>query len=182
MHIGNHGGDCQVILLHCEVWTKGKQSGCWPIIGYSTNAIYSRNTLRRDVLGPDIPRPCFSWTMLVTGANQTTNPTYPFIYCNIFPFLDQAIHCGPEAAASDRFKTRMVRGGSFSAGFETLQTFKSPFNACVANMSDFCFDDDACHDKLIKGDGLREIVSVCRMLKVGWSVASRTVPFWYLTC
>lgn len=76
----------------------------------------------------------------------------------------------------------MVRGGSFSAGFETLQTFKSPFNACEASISDFCFDDDACHDKLTKGDGLREIVSVCRMLKVGWSVASRMVPFWYLEC
>lgn len=99
------------------------------------------------------------------------------MYCSIFPFFDQAIHCGPDAAVSDRFKTRMVRGGSFSGGFETLQTFKSPFNACEASISDFCFDDDACHAKLIKGDGARDAVKVCRIVKVGLRVAIKVEPF-----
>lgn len=65
-------------------------------------------------------------------------------------------------------------------GFDTLQTLRSPFAACVANISDFCFDDDACHASEIIGDGPRDVVNVCKIVKVGRRVAIRIDPFWYL--
>lgn len=74
----------------------------------------------------------------------------------------------------------MVRGCSFSGGFDTLQTLRSPFNACDANISDFCLDDDACHAKPSNGDGPRDVVRVCRTVNVGRSVAIKIDPFWYL--
>ena len=61
----------------------------------------------------------------------------------------------------------MVRGVSFSGGFETLQTRKSPFIAWEASMSDFCFADDVCHANPITGDGPRGVFKVCKTLKEG---------------
>lgn len=90
--------------------------------------------------------------------------TYPSRYCTILPFFDQAIHFGSEDVESDLFSTRMTRGDSFPGGFATLQTRKSPLEACVANMSDFCFDDEACHARERIGDGPREVVNVWRMV------------------
>lgn len=85
-----------------------------------------------------------------------------------------------EDSESDRFKTRMARGGSLPGGFDILQTLKSPLAACVASISDFCFDDDACHASEVIGEGPRELVKVCRMVKMGRRVAIRMEPFWYL--
>ena len=106
--------------------------------------------------------------------------TYPFRNCTIFPFLDQAIHLGVEGSESDRFKTLIALGVSFPGGFDMLQTLKSPFAAWVASISDFCFDDDACHASEIIGDGPRDVVNVCKMVKIGRRVAIKIDPFWYL--
>jgi hypothetical protein len=50
----------------------------------------------------------------------------------------------------------------------------------VASISDFCFDDDACHANDTIGDGPLEVVIVCKMVNVGRSVAISIDPFWYL--
>lgn len=106
---------------------------------------------------------------------------YPSKYCIIFPFFDQAIHLGSAGEEiSDLFKTRITRGASFPGGFATLHTLRSPLADIVASISDFCFDDDACHAIETIGDGPREVVMVCRILNVGNSVAINIDPFWYL--
>lgn len=79
----------------------------------------------------------------------------------ILPFFDQAIHLGSsDGEVSDLFKIRITRGGSLPGGFATLQTLRSPLAARVASISDFCFDDDACHANDTMGDGPREVVIV----------------------
>jgi hypothetical protein len=75
---------------------------------------------------------------------------------------------------------RITRGASLPGGFATLQTLRSPLADIVASMSDFCFDDDACHANETIGEGPREVVIVCRMVNVGNNVAIRIDPFWYL--
>lgn len=52
-------------------------------------------------------------------------------------------------------------------GLPTLQTLRSPSEHCVANMSDFCFDEDACQAKETMGDGARAVVKVCSIVKEG---------------
>jgi hypothetical protein len=107
--------------------------------------------------------------------------THPSRYCIIFPFFDQAIHFGSEDEdASDLFRLRITRGASLPGGFATLQTLRSPLADIVASMSDFCFDDDACHANDTIGEGPREVVIVWRMVNVGNNVAIRIDPFWYL--
>ena len=77
------------------------------------------------------------------------------------------MNCGPEIEASAFLSIRMVRGVSFSAGLETLQTLRSPFAAWEASISDFCFDEEACHANPIVGDGPRGVLNACKMLNVG---------------
>ena len=98
----------------------------------------------------------------------------------IRPFLDHAIQFGPGSVESLRFNVRIVLGVSAPAGFETLQTRRSPSALCTASMSDFCFDDDACHARPRIGDGARVVDRVWRIVKVGKSEAMRMEPFWYL--
>lgn len=86
--------------------------------------------------------------------------THPSKYCTIFPFLDHAIHFGLGESESERLSTRITRGDSFPGGFDTLQTLRSPLEACVASISDFCFDEEACQAKDTIGDGPREVVKV----------------------
>lgn len=85
---------------------------------------------------------------------------YPSRYCTILPFLDHAIHFGLVESESERFNTRITRGDSFTGGFATLQTLKSPLEACVANISDFCLEEEACQANDIIGEGPREVVRV----------------------
>lgn len=99
----------------------------------------------------------------------------------IFPFFDQAIHLGSDVDdASDLFSTRITRGASLPGGFATLQTRRSPLDARVASMSDFCFDDEACHASETIGEGPLEVFNVCKTEKVGWRFAIKIDPFWYL--
>ena len=63
-----------------------------------------------------------------------------------------------------------------------LQTRRSPSPLCTASMSDFCFVEDACQAKSTMGEGDRDVDNVCWMVKVGWMVAMRMEPFWYLEC
>jgi len=98
----------------------------------------------------------------------------------ILPFFDHAIHFRSVEFESDLFSTRITRGDSFPGGFATLQILKSPLEACVANMSDFCFEEDACQASDKIGEGPREVVREWRMVNWGWRFAIRIDPFWYL--
>jgi hypothetical protein len=73
----------------------------------------------------------------------------------------------------------MVLGDSAVGGFETLQTRRSPSNVCEAIISERCFVDDACHDRLTMGDGARDVVKVWRMVKDGCSATIKMDPFMY---
>ena len=64
------------------------------------------------------------------------------------------------------------------AGFDTLHTRKSPLEACVASISDFCFEDEACQAIEIIGEGPREVVKVWRIVNWGRRFAIRMDPFW----
>lgn len=44
-------------------------------------------------------------------------------------------------------------------------------------MSDFCFDDEACHAKLTIGDGPLEVVKLWRIVNLGCKVAISNDPF-----
>lgn len=59
-----------------------------------------------------------------------------------------------------------------------LQTLRSPSAVCVASMSDFCFDEDACQANDTIGDGPLDVVKVCKMANVGCRLAMRMEPFW----
>jgi hypothetical protein len=98
--------------------------------------------------------------MSVNSQLFSRGVAHPSKYCTSLPFFDHPIHLGSDEFESDRFNTLITRGDSFPGGFATLQTRKSPFDDCVASMSDFCFDEDACQAKEIIGDGPREVVRV----------------------
>ena len=106
--------------------------------------------------------------------------SYPCEYWTILPFFDHAIQFKPNSLLSPRFKVRIIFGVSAPAGFAMLQTCKSPCALCTANMSDLCFEDDACQAKPATGDGAFEVDKVWRMVNVGSSDTIRTEPFWYL--
>ena len=93
------------------------------------------------------------------------------------PFLDHAIQFNPGSTVSPRSRFRIAFGTSAPAGFAILQTLKSPFAICTASISDFCFEDDACHASPVIGEGATEVVSVCRMVKDGNNEAIRIDPF-----
>ena len=111
---------------------------------------------------------------------QRAAATYPSEYCNILPFFDHAIQLSPGPRLSLLFRIRIVFGASAVGGLETLQTRKSPSEVCVANISDFCLDDDACHARLTIGEGAREVVKVCKIVKEGCKATTRIDPFRYL--
>jgi len=48
-----------------------------------------------------------------------------------------------------------------------LHTRRSPSKVCVASISDFCLDEEPCHAKPIMGDGARDVVRVCSIVKEG---------------
>src|SRR5947199_2617461 len=79
--------------------------------------------------------------------------TYFSEYWTMRPFFDHVIQLGPGTNVSDRFSTRMTFGASLVGGLATLQTLKSLSDVCVASISDFCFDDEACHARPAIGDG-----------------------------
>lgn len=62
--------------------------------------------------------------------------------------------------------------------FEMDQTRMDPSAVWVANMSDFCFDEEPCHERPQTGEGPRTVLSEWSMVKVGDSVAMRMEPFW----
>jgi len=96
------------------------------------------------------------------------------------PFLDQDIQFLSGMYASGRFKTRITFGASAVGGFDTLHTLRSPSAVWVASMSDFCLDEDACQVSVTIGDGARDVVRVCRMVKLGCNAANKMEPLLYL--
>ena len=78
---------------------------------------------------------------------------------------------------SPLFNILIVLGVSAVGGFATLQTRRSPSEVCVANISDFCFVEDACHANLLIGEGARGVVSVWRIVKEGCKAAINIDPF-----
>lgn len=84
------------------------------------------------------------------------------------PLRDQVIHVLPDIKfGSGRFKTRITRGNSVVGGLDTLQTLRSPSAVCVASMSDFCLEDEACQASAEIGDGALEVVRVCNIVNDG---------------
>ena len=76
------------------------------------------------------------------------------------PFLDHDIQLGPDANVSARFSTRMTLGASLVGGLATLHTLKSPSEVCVASISDFCLDDEACHARFAIAEGPLDVLRV----------------------
>ncbi len=107
--------------------------------------------------------------------------THPSEYCNILPFFDHAIQFMPGSTLSVLLRTRIVFGVSAVGGLETLQTRRSPSEVCVANISDFCLVDEACHAKFTIGEGARAVVNVCKIVKEGCRATIKIEPFMYLT-
>ena len=93
------------------------------------------------------------------------------------PFLDQEIQVLPATkVGSGLLSTRMTLGASAVGGLDTLHTRRSPSAVRVANMSDFCLEEDACQDNDVIGDGARDVMRVCRIVKDGCKDASSMDP------
>jgi hypothetical protein len=60
--------------------------------------------------------------------------------------------------------------------FAMLQTRRSPSFVCVANISDFWRDEEACHASVTIGEGPREVVRLWRIVNLGCSAAIRRDP------
>ena len=115
---------------------------------------------------------------MLDGIKSTV--TYPSEYCKILPFLDHAIQFKPGSTLSLLFRTRMTLGLSAVGGLAMLHTLRSPSKLCIANISDFCFVDEACHARFTIGEGARDVDSVCKMVKEGCRATIRIDPFIYL--
>ena len=159
----------------------------------SPDAFYSRYRLTGYMLCSHIPRPSLTRAQYqpsyITSRYMIEDlRTHPSEYCRTLPFFDHAHQCWPGSVLSLRFKIRIVFGDSAIGGLETLHIRRSPSIVCEANMSDFCFVDEACQAKLTIGEGARWVVRVWRMVKLrlgpligfgtmGSSLTSRMEPF-----
>lgn len=77
------------------------------------------------------------------------------------PLRDHEIQVLPgKNFGSGRLSTRITLGGSVVGGLDTLHTLKSPSAVCVASMSDFCLEEDACQVSDVIGEGALDVVSV----------------------
>jgi len=104
---------------------------------------------------------------------------YPSEYCIMRPFFDQPSQFGPGRKRSLRFKILTTFAGSLLVWFfAMLQTRRSPSWVWVANMSDFCFEEEACHARVTIGDGLLEVVKLWMIVNRGCKVQIRIEPFW----
>jgi len=88
--------------------------------------------------------------------------THPSEYCTTLPLIDHAHQLLPFLLPPSLLRTLTTFAGSpDSIVLATLHTRRSPSLVCVANMSDFCFEDEVCHASEVIGDGDREeVVSV----------------------
>lgn len=71
----------------------------------------------------------------------------------------------------------MIFGAAAVGGLATLQMRKSPSKVWMASISDFCFVEDACHARLVIGDGAPGAGRVCKIVKAGRSATSSMEPF-----
>lgn len=170
------------------VWTKGEESCALSIICQAPDPVYRWDGLTRNVFCSHIPYPslaihfllAFDNTQLKIRTSASGYGTHPSEYCIILPFLDQANQLSPDSTLSLLFRIRIVFGVSAVGGFEILHTRRSPSEVCVANMSDFCLVEEACHAKFAIGEGARGVVSVCKIVNVGCRDTIRIEPFKYL--
>lgn len=95
------------------------------------------------------------------------------------PFFDQETQLRPAVIFSERFKIRMTLGIPLVGGLGTLQTRRSPSAFWIASMSDFCFEEDACHVSIEMGEGDLAVLRVCRIVNCGCSAAKRMEPLRY---
>jgi hypothetical protein len=76
-----------------------------------------------------------------------------------------------------RFRTLTTLAVSLLVGdFAILQTRRSPSFVCVANMSDFWREEDACHAKVTIGEGPLEVVKLCNIVNLGCKAAISNEP------
>lgn len=93
------------------------------------------------------------------------------------PFLDQPNQFGPFWKFSVRFRTLTTFAVSALVGdFAMLQTRRSPSFVCVANMSDFWREEEACHARVTIGEGPLDVVKLCNMVNLGCSAAINSDP------
>lgn len=177
-----------VVLLHSVIRAQSEKSCALSIIRQAPDPFNRGNRLAGDMFGPDIPHPCltkfrqhaFRSSKLRRKKNSAGSQAYPSENCRILPFFDHANQLRPDSTLSLLFKIRMVFGDSAVGGLETLHTRKSPSDVCVANISDFCLVDDACHARFTIGEGARGVVKVCKMVKAGCRATIKIEPFRYL--
>lgn len=58
-----------------------------------------------------------------------------------------------------------------------LQTRRSPSFVCVASMSDFWREEEACHANVTMEDGPLDVVKLWRIVNLGCRAAIRSEPF-----
>jgi len=104
--------------------------------------------------------------------------TYPAEYCTMRPFRDHPSQLFPRPEASGRFNTRTSLAlSSPSSDLGTLHTRRSPSLVCTASISDFCFDEEACHARVVMVEGCTDVVvRVCNIVNAGDSAAMSTEP------
>lgn len=94
------------------------------------------------------------------------------------PFFDHANQFGPDWKFSVLLRTLTTFAVSLLVGdFAMLQTRRSPSFVCVASISDFCREEDACHAKVTIGDGPLEVVKLWRIVNLGCNAAIKRDPF-----
>lgn len=122
--------------------------------------------------------------MAAAGFQVVAQLTYPAEYCTIRPFRDHPSQLFPRPEASGRFNMRTTRAlSSPSSDLGTLHTRRSPSLVWTANISDFCFDEEACHANVVMVEGCIEVVvRVCSIVKAGDKAAMSTEPLLYLLC
>jgi len=126
--------------------------------------------------------PIFYQRMAAAGRQVVAQLTYPAEYCTMRPFRDHPSQLFPLPEASGRFNTRTTRAlSSPSSDLGTLHTRRSPSFVCTASISDFCFDEEACHANAVIVEGCIDVVvSVCSIVNAGDNAAMRTEPLLYL--
>lgn len=79
----------------------------------------------------------------------------------IRPFFDHASQFGPARKFSVRLRTLTTLAVSLLVGdFAMLQTRRSPSLVCVANISDFWREEDACHANVTIGEGPLDVLKL----------------------
>ena len=125
---------------------------------------------------------CLDWISVSKRARPKINnaryrDTHPSENWTMRPFLDHPSQLGPGCRPSPLFNTLTTFAASIVLDdLAMLQTRKSPSWVCVASISDFCREDEACHARVTIGDGPLDVVRLCKMVNLGCKAAIKREP------